>query len=95
MASRGSADDARRADIGRALAGQLASLSIEPLFVDDRILLGVLATKMADVDAVENVSILTIDERVIAEAGVEGVEPGGSWKAVRETLRERVSRKQA
>lgn len=25
----------------------------------------------------------------------EGVEPGGSWKAVRETLRERVSRKQA
>jgi hypothetical protein len=65
----GAADDARRADIGRALAGQLASLSIEPLFVDDRILLGVLATKMADVDAVENVSILTIDERVIAEAG--------------------------
>ena len=63
------ARSARMAQFGNAAAAQLAALSIEPLFTLDRIRLGVLATRMSDLPEIESVTIVTVDDRIVANAG--------------------------
>ncbi len=67
-----SVDDARSArmsQFGNAAAAQLATLAIEPLITLDRIRLGVLATRMSELPEIESVTIVTVDDRVVANAG--------------------------
>ena len=67
-----SVEDARAtrvAQFGNAAAAQLATLSIEPLITLDRIRLGVLATRMSELPELESVTIVTLDNRIIANAG--------------------------
>jgi hypothetical protein len=67
-----SVEDARStrvAQFGNAAAAQLAALSIEPLFTLDRIRLGVLATRMSELPEIESVTIVTVDDRIVANAG--------------------------
>ena len=67
-----SVDDARSARIaqfGNAAAAQLAALAIEPLITMDRIRLGVLATRMSELPEIESVTIVTVDDRIVANAG--------------------------
>jgi uncharacterized membrane protein affecting hemolysin expression len=59
---------------GRATVKQLASLSVEPLIALDKIHLGVLVTRLADLDAVRLAAVLTLDDRVVATAGTESLE---------------------
>ncbi len=63
------ARSARIAQFGDAAAAQLATLSIEPLITLDRIRLGVLATRMSELPEVESVAIVTVDDRIVANAG--------------------------
>jgi hypothetical protein len=63
------ARSARVAQFGNAAAAQLAALSIEPLFTLDRIRLGVLATRMSELPEIESVTIVTVDDRIVANAG--------------------------
>ena len=63
------ARSARMAQFGNAAAAQLAMLSIEPLITLDRIRLGVLATRMSELPELESVTIVTVDDRVVANAG--------------------------
>lgn len=63
------ARSARVAQFGNAAAAQLAALSIEPLFTLDRIRLGVLATRMTELPEIESVTIVTVDDRIVANAG--------------------------
>ena len=63
------ARSARMAQFGNAAAAQLASLSIEPLITLDRIRLGVLATRMSELPELESVTIVTVDDRIVANAG--------------------------
>jgi hypothetical protein len=60
---------ARTAQFGDAAAAQLAMLSIEPLITLDRIRLGVLATRMSELPELESVTIVTVDDRIVANAG--------------------------
>ena len=60
---------ARMAQFGNAAAAQLATLSIEPLITLDRIRLGVLATRMSELPELESVTIVTVDDRIVANAG--------------------------
>ena len=67
-----SVEDARStrvAQFGNAAAAQLAALSIEPLITLDRIRLGVLATRMSELPEIESVTIVTVDDRIVANAG--------------------------
>ncbi len=43
--------------------------SIEPLITLDRIRLGVLATRMSELPEIESVTIVTVDDRIVANAG--------------------------
>jgi uncharacterized membrane protein affecting hemolysin expression len=61
-------------DFGRTTARQLATFAIEPLLANDRIRLGVLVTQLAEMPAVRQASIVTVDERVVATAGTEATE---------------------
>jgi hypothetical protein len=63
------ARSARVAQFGNAAAAQLAALSIEPLITFDRIRLGVLATRMSELPEIESVTIVTVDDRIVANAG--------------------------
>jgi len=63
------ARSARMAQFGNAAAAQLAALAIEPLITLDRIRLGVLATRMSELPELESVTIITVDDRVVANAG--------------------------
>jgi hypothetical protein len=63
------ARSARTAQFGNAAAAQLAMLSIEPLITLDRIRLGVLATRMSELPELESVTIVTVDDRIVANAG--------------------------
>ena len=63
------ARSARVAQFGNAAAAQLAALSIEPLITLDRIRLGVLATRMSELPEIESVTIVTVDDRIVANAG--------------------------
>jgi hypothetical protein len=63
------ARSARTAQFGDAAAAQLAMLSIEPLITQDRIRLGVLATRMSELPELESVTIVTVDDRIVANAG--------------------------
>jgi len=63
------ARSARMAQFGNAAAAQLAALSIEPLITFDRIRLGVLATRMSELPEIESVTIVTVDDRIVANAG--------------------------
>jgi len=63
------ARSARMAQFGNAAAAQLAMLSIEPLITLDRIRLGVLATRMSELPELESVTIVTVDDRIVANAG--------------------------
>ena len=63
------ARSARMAQFGNAAAAQLAALAVEPLITLDRIRLGVLATRMSELPELESVTIVTVDDRVIANAG--------------------------
>ena len=63
------ARSARMAQFGSAAAAQLAMLSIEPLITLDRIRLGVLATRMSELPELESVTIVTVDDRIVANAG--------------------------
>ncbi len=63
------ARSARMAQFGNAAAAQLAALSIEPLITLDRIRLGVLATRMSELPELESVTIVTVDDRIVANAG--------------------------
>jgi uncharacterized membrane protein affecting hemolysin expression len=60
---------ARMAQFGNAAAAQLAALAIEPLITLDRIRLGVLATRMSELPELESVNIVTVDDRIVANAG--------------------------
>lgn len=60
---------ARMAQFGSAAAAQLAALAIEPLITLDRIRLGVLATRMSELPELESVTIVTVDDRIVANAG--------------------------
>ena len=57
------------AQFGNAAAAQLAALAIEPLITLDRIRLGVLATRMSELPELESVTIVTVDDRIVANAG--------------------------
>jgi hypothetical protein len=63
------ARSARMAQFGSAAAAQLAALAIEPLITLDRIRLGVLATRMSELPELESITIVTVDDRVVANAG--------------------------
>jgi hypothetical protein len=63
------ARSARMAQFGNVAAAQLAMLSIEPLITLDRIRLGVLATRMSELPELESVTIVTVDDRIVANAG--------------------------
>jgi len=63
------ARSARMAQFGNAAAAQLAALAIEPLITLDRIRLGVLATRMSELPELESVTIVTVDDRIVANAG--------------------------
>ncbi len=63
------ARSARMAQFGNAAAAQLAALAIEPLITLDRIRLGVLATRMSELPEIESVTIVTVDDRIVANAG--------------------------
>ncbi len=63
------ARSARMAQFGNAAAAQLATLAIEPLITLDRIRLGVLATRMSELPELESVTIVTVDDRIVANAG--------------------------
>jgi uncharacterized membrane protein affecting hemolysin expression len=60
---------ARMAQFGNAAAAQLAALAIEPLITLDRIRLGVLAMRMSELPELESVTIVTVDDRIVANAG--------------------------
>ena len=60
---------ARMAQFGNAAAAQLAALAIEPLITLDRIRLGVLATRMSELPELASVTIVTVDDRIVANAG--------------------------
>ena len=62
------ARSARIAQFGNAAAAQLAALAIEPLITLDRIRLGVLATRMSELPELESVTIVTVDDRIVANA---------------------------
>ena len=67
-----SVEDARStriAQFGNAAAAQLAALAIEPLITLDRIRLGVLVTRMSELPEIESVTIVTVDDRIVANAG--------------------------
>jgi len=68
------AREAQVEQFGRATVKQLASLSVEPLIALDKIHLGVLVTRLADLDAVRLAAVLTLDDRVVATAGTESLE---------------------
>ena len=59
----------RMAQFGNAAAAQLAALAIEPLITLDRIRLGVLATRMGELPELQSVTIVTVDDRIVANAG--------------------------
>jgi hypothetical protein len=59
----------RMAQFGDAAAAQLAALAIEPLITLDRIRLGVLATRMSELPELSSVTIVTVDDRIVANAG--------------------------
>lgn len=63
------ARSARMAQFGNAAAAQLAALAIEPLITLDRIRLGVLATRMSELPELASVTIITVDDRIVANAG--------------------------
>ena len=63
------ARSARMAQFGSAAAAQLAALAIEPLITLDRIRLGVLATRMSELPELSSVTIVTVDDRIVANAG--------------------------
>ena len=63
------ARSARMAQFGDAAAAQLAALAIEPLITLDRIRLGVLATRMSELPEIESITIVTVDDRIVANAG--------------------------
>jgi hypothetical protein len=63
------ARSARLTQFGDAAAAQLATLTIEPLITLDRIRLGVLATRMSELPEIESVTIVTVDDRIVANAG--------------------------
>ena len=63
------ARNVRMAQFGNAAAAQLAALAIEPLITLDRIRLGVLATRMSELPEMESVTIVTVDDRIVANAG--------------------------
>ena len=71
----------RSAAFGRAIAEELAALSVEPLLSGDRILLGVLASRMAELDRIGNVAVVTIDDRVLADSGAEPRPSGPEFTA--------------
>jgi hypothetical protein len=60
---------ARMAQFGSAAAAQLAALAIEPLITLDRIRLGVLATRLSELPELASVTIVTVDDRIVANAG--------------------------
>jgi len=60
---------ARMAQFGNAAAAQLAALAIEPLITLDRIRLGVLAARMTELPELASVTIITVDDRIVANAG--------------------------
>ena len=60
---------ARMAQFGNAAAAQLAALAIEPLITLDRIRLGVLAARMSELPELASVTIVTVDDRIVANAG--------------------------
>src|SRR5262245_54940310 len=60
---------ARMAQFGNATAAQLAALATEPLITLDRIRLGVLATRMSELPELTAVTIVTVDDRIVANAG--------------------------
>jgi hypothetical protein len=60
---------ARMAQFGNAAAAQLAALAIEPLITLDRIRLGVLAQRMTELPELASVTIVTVDDRIVANAG--------------------------
>ncbi len=63
------ARSARMAQLGNAAAAQLAALAIEPLITLDRIRLGVLTTRMSELPEIESIAIVTVDDRIVANAG--------------------------
>jgi hypothetical protein len=63
------ARSASMTQLGNAAAAQLAALAIEPLITLDRIRLGVLATRMSELPELESVTIITVDDRIMANAG--------------------------
>jgi hypothetical protein len=63
------ARSARMAQFGNAAAAQLAALAIEPLITLDRIRLGVLASRMSELPELASVTIITVDDRIVANAG--------------------------
>ncbi len=63
------ARSASMAQLGNAAAAQLAALAIEPLITLDRIRLAVLATRMSELPELESITIVTVDDRIMANAG--------------------------
>ena len=63
------ARSARMAQLGSAAAAQLAALAVEPLITLDRIRLGVLTTRMSELPEIESITIITVDDRIVANAG--------------------------
>ena len=64
-----SARSASMSQLGNAAAAQLAALATEPLFTLDRIRLGVLAARMSQLPEFQSVTIVTVDDRIMANAG--------------------------
>jgi hypothetical protein len=62
-------DDGRIDRYGEALSAQIATLAVEPLIAGDRIRLGVLAQRMSEFPEIATVSVQTIDDRTVAQAG--------------------------
>ncbi len=61
--------EARLAQFGSSVAKSLAYLSVEPLMKQDRIHLGVLTNRVAEISAVVGVGIYTVDDKVLALSG--------------------------